>query len=210
MPAGWGFLNLNLSPFWLYFDSSPQPACFCSLSESWSSARVFWSGIQLFVDQSVCSWVWAQMVKNLPPMQETWVQSLSGKDPLQKGMATHFSILAWRIPQRSLEGYSPWDHEESDMTEWLTLSLVQSLLSHIRSRMSIQLFLRATKILSNKKTNNLKINGIFIFFLQQILSSSMYLSLDCNHWRRLEGNFCLIWNKYHLVQCWVWFWTVQI
>ena len=43
--------------------------------------------------------------------------TLSGKDPLQKGMATHFSILAWRIPQRSLEGYSPWDHEESDMTE---------------------------------------------------------------------------------------------
>ena len=40
----------------------------------------------------------AQMVKNLPVMQETWVQSLGWEDPLEKGMATHSSILAWRIP----------------------------------------------------------------------------------------------------------------
>ena len=40
----------------------------------------------------------AQMVKNLPEMQETWVQSLGGEDPLEKGMATHSNILAWRIP----------------------------------------------------------------------------------------------------------------
>jgi len=39
----------------------------------------------------------AQMVKNLPAMQETWVQSLGWKDPLQKGIATHSSILVWRI-----------------------------------------------------------------------------------------------------------------
>ena len=38
------------------------------------------------------------MVKNLPAMQNTWVQSLSWVDPLEKGMATHCSILAWRIP----------------------------------------------------------------------------------------------------------------
>ena len=38
------------------------------------------------------------MVKNLPAMQETWVQSLGWEDPLEKGMATHCSILAWRIP----------------------------------------------------------------------------------------------------------------
>ena len=38
------------------------------------------------------------MVKNPPAMQETWVQSLGGEDPLEKGMATHSSILAWRIP----------------------------------------------------------------------------------------------------------------
>ena len=38
------------------------------------------------------------MVKNLPAMQETWVQALGQKDPLERGMATHSSILAWRIP----------------------------------------------------------------------------------------------------------------
>ena len=40
----------------------------------------------------------AQMLKNLPAMQETWVQSLGQADPLEMGMATHSSILAWRIP----------------------------------------------------------------------------------------------------------------
>ena len=40
----------------------------------------------------------AQTVKNLPAMQETWVQSLDWEDPLDKGMATHSSIFAWRIP----------------------------------------------------------------------------------------------------------------
>ena len=40
----------------------------------------------------------AQLVKNQPAMRETWVRSLSWEDPLEKGKATHFSILAWRIP----------------------------------------------------------------------------------------------------------------
>ena len=40
----------------------------------------------------------AQMVKRLPTMQETWVQSLGQEDPLEKEMATHSSILAWKIP----------------------------------------------------------------------------------------------------------------
>ena len=40
----------------------------------------------------------AQTVKNLSAMQETWVRSLGGEDPLEKGMATHSSALAWRIP----------------------------------------------------------------------------------------------------------------
>ena len=43
------------------------------------------------------SWV-AQLVKNPPAMQETWVQPLVGEDPLEEGMAAHSSILAWRIP----------------------------------------------------------------------------------------------------------------
>ena len=40
----------------------------------------------------------AQLVKNLPAMRETWVQSLGWEDPLEKGKATHSSILAWRTP----------------------------------------------------------------------------------------------------------------
>ena len=58
-------------------------------------------------------------------MQETWVQSLGWKHPLEKGMATHSSFLPGEFHgQRSLAGYSPWEsHQESDMTEKLTLSL---------------------------------------------------------------------------------------
>ena len=47
-------------------------------------------------------------------MWETWVQSLGQEDPLEKGIATQSRILAWRIPQSSLVGYSPWGCKESD------------------------------------------------------------------------------------------------
>ena len=46
----------------------------------------------------------AQMVRKLPAVQETWVQSPGQEDPLEKGMATHSSILAWRIPWREEPG----------------------------------------------------------------------------------------------------------
>ena len=46
----------------------------------------------------------AQMVKNLPAMQEKWVQSLGQEDPLEKGMVTHSSTLAWRIPRTEESG----------------------------------------------------------------------------------------------------------
>ena len=63
--------------------------------------------IYLFIYLSGASLV-AEMVKNLLAMQETFVWSLDWEDPLEKGMATHSSILAWRIPwTRSLVGYSP-------------------------------------------------------------------------------------------------------
>ena len=59
------------------------------------------------------------MVKNPPAMQEIWVQV---RDPLEKEMATHSSILAWEIPwtEESLAGDSPWGHKESDRTEVTT------------------------------------------------------------------------------------------
>ena len=47
-----------------------------------------------------------------------WVQFLGQVDPLEEGMATQSSTLAWRVPwTRSLAGYSPWGHKESDTTE---------------------------------------------------------------------------------------------
>ena len=58
------------------------------------------------------------MVKILPAMQETQVRFLSWEDPLEKGIANHSSILAWRIPwTESLVGYSPWGLRELDSTE---------------------------------------------------------------------------------------------
>ena len=60
------------------------------------------------------------MVKSLPAMQGTWVQSLGQEDSLEKEMATHSSILPGRSHGRkSLGGYSPWGRKELDMTERL-------------------------------------------------------------------------------------------
>ena len=55
------------------------------------------AGHKLNVDYDLWASLMAQMVKNLPAMQETWVRSLGQKDPVEKGMTTHSSILAWRI-----------------------------------------------------------------------------------------------------------------
>ena len=63
-----------------------------SISTTWELVRN--AGSQLPLQASLV----AQLVKNLPAMQETWVWSLGWEDPLEKGMATHSSILAWRIP----------------------------------------------------------------------------------------------------------------
>jgi len=60
----------------------------------------------------------AQLVKTLPAMQETLAPFLGWEDPLEKGKATHSSILAWRIPRIQSMG-----RKELDMTEQLSLSL---------------------------------------------------------------------------------------
>ena len=64
----------------------------------------------------------AQMVKNLSAMQETWVQSLGCEDPLEKGMATRSSILAWEIPwTEEPGGLQSMAITESDTTEQLSM-----------------------------------------------------------------------------------------
>ena len=64
----------------------------------------------------------AQAEKHPPTVQESWVPSLGWKDPPEKEMATHSSILAWKIPRtEEPDGlYHPWGHKESDTTERLT------------------------------------------------------------------------------------------
>ena len=62
--------------------------------------------------------IWAsllpQMVKNPPAMQETWIRSLGWEDPLVEGMATHFSIPAWRIPMDKGTWWGPWGCKETE------------------------------------------------------------------------------------------------
>ena len=66
----------------------------------------------------------AQTVKNLPAMWENWVHFLGWEDPLEKGMAAHSSILAWRIPWTEEPGrLQSMGSQESDVTEQLILSL---------------------------------------------------------------------------------------
>ena len=84
------FLPLQKSLFWTFhINEIIQYVTFCD-----------W--LLLFFFGELRNWQYlhlvAQMVKNLPAMQDTWVRSLGWEDPLEKGMATHFSILAWRIP----------------------------------------------------------------------------------------------------------------
>ena len=65
-------------------------------------------------------------VKNMPTMQETWVQSLGWEDTLEKERATYSSIFAWRIPWiEYLVGYSPWGCKESDISLTSLIQIIQ-------------------------------------------------------------------------------------
>ena len=77
----------------------------------------------------VYSYIWAslvaQTIKNLPAMQETQVRSLGLEDLLEKGIATHSSILPGEFHgQRSLVGYSSRGHEELDTTQQLNIHII--------------------------------------------------------------------------------------
>ena len=83
----------------------------------------------MFPSISLAGSLVAQMVKNLPAVQEIWVQFLSGEDPLEKEMATHSSVLAWRIPCTEESGrLQSWHHKESDMTEETSQSVRGSMI----------------------------------------------------------------------------------
>ena len=89
------------------------------------------------MDKCIKDFPVAQVVKNLPAMQETRVQSLGQENPLEKGMANHSSILAWRIPwTEEPDGLQSMGCKESDTTE---------LLVHIYISGSSRGFLRKRK-----------------------------------------------------------------
>ena len=75
------------------------------------------------------------MVKNLPAMQETWVQSLGEEDPLEKAMATHSSILAWRIPCTEEPGSS---HCRSPTVHGISKSWIQLSDKHTNNNFKAQ------------------------------------------------------------------------
>ena len=79
----------------------------------------------------------AQRLKHLPVVQETWVRSLSQDDPLEKGIATHSSILAWRIPWREEPGRLQSMESQRVRHDWAT-SLTHSLNSDKRSTKGTQ------------------------------------------------------------------------
>ena len=86
--------------------------------------------IQVSLQDSI-DFLVAQMVKRLPTMQETWVQSLSREDPLEKEMATDSSILAWKIPwmeepSRLVHGVTQSQTRLSDFTFTFTLGFCSS------------------------------------------------------------------------------------
>ena len=143
VPASLLVLQLDWTPLWIPPASSWTPRHL--LSSCWkhpelaSSTQDKWTGScpqgaqgtkfqgqAWHLGPSFCLSLVAQPVKNLPAMQETWARFLGQEDPLKKGMATHSSILGWRIPwtERGLAGYSLWGRNELDRAEGLTFPLL--------------------------------------------------------------------------------------
>ena len=109
------YVRVDLTPSWLV--SLPNTALLNHLL----------CAVTANILHSICYWPnnnWAslvaQTVKNLPAMQETWVQSLGQEDPLEKGMATHFSILAWRMPWTEKPGGPQSTGSQNVKHDWVT------------------------------------------------------------------------------------------
>ena len=96
---------INFKPYFLKYIFHPHPYLSSFFFWSFSCIYLFFSYFYIFIFTLFCFTIllqfeslMAQMVKNLPAMWETWLRSLECEDPLEMGMATHCSILAWRIP----------------------------------------------------------------------------------------------------------------
>ena len=90
-------IDYNGSGLWVTYENGLRKRETREKQETAGSPEPFFKNLIPGFHKLVCSAV-AQMVKNLPAMQEPWVRSLGWEDPLEKGLATHISILACRIP----------------------------------------------------------------------------------------------------------------
>ena len=111
-------------------------------------------------------------------MQETWVQSLGWEDSLEVGMATHSTILAWRIPmdREAWQGYSPWGRKKSDMTEQLSTHSTHHIF-FIYSSVNGRLFCFHVLAIVNSAAMN---TGVHIFFW--VMFSSIYMPKNGIAW----------------------------
>ena len=132
-------------------------------------------------------------------MQDTWVRSLGQRDPLEKDMATHSSVLAWRIPwTEESGGHSSWGCKELDMTERLTQVFVEALRSIVSWAMSKTRNLRACLqevdfVVRNSRGGH-KDCRIFLSFFKYWFGVSLYKqkgdsserSWSASHWISLK------------------------
>ena len=132
---------------WLSLHSSAGKESICNAGDSSSISELGRSAGKGLVYPLQYSWasLMAQMVKNPPPMQETWVPSLSWEDPLEKGKATYSSILAWRIPWAKEPAWLQSMGSQRVRHHWATFTFSLSCLTlekGMATPSSILLFLR--------------------------------------------------------------------
>ena len=164
------------------------------------------SFLWLFMKFSTCLWfslVWilythilckgtslvVQMVKRLPAMQETWVQSLGWEDLLEKEMATRSSILAWKIPWMEEPGGLQSVGSQRVRHDWVT-SLFLSFLPFSNSAMPLSIF---------------KVISIFLFTVVQVRNVGLMSSVRRWQWHPtpvpLPGKSH---GRRSLAVCWLW------
>ena len=118
------------------------------------------------------------MVKNLPAIQETWVQSLGWKDPLEKEMATHSSILAWKIPWTEESGRLQSMRLQRVRHDWATTTFFRSSMAFIlKSEKTLErIYKQIVKINDLKSGENNIITAINYWVLKSF-ACTLYLTL---------------------------------
>ena len=112
----------------------------------------------------------AQMVKNPPPMQETWVRCLGWKDTLEEGMAAHSSILTWRIP---MDRGAWWA-----IAQWVTSSQIWLTNWSYTAHMIILKYIYYTIEIHLYHNRNIQVNLSYISYLNKLYESSSWMKLE--------------------------------